>query len=153
MRTIEARLRRVMPITFVLWLAGSAAAADVPPDLRLQWTGKEATVRGVVGAKVDLEYELSNIGGSPAFAVIVRAQTTVGPVTAPIRIQPGPKPGAGTKRKVSFTLVRGMREICIDAALQHRDGGEPPEANFDNNRICRAISIDAQTARSEEAAR
>jgi hypothetical protein len=138
------------------WLALSSLgvipveAADAPPDLRLRWIPAASPVRGSVGETAELQYELSNAGGSPAFAVIVRVQTTVGPVGQPVRLQPGPAAGASMSRKVTLALVQGMREICIDAALQNRGGSDPPEANLENNRICRAISIAPQSG-SEEA--
>ena len=133
----------------MVFAAASLRAGDPPPDLRLRWKEPAAPVQGRAGAKVDLAYELTNIRGSPAFAVIVKAQTTVGPIGTAARIQPGPAAGAAMQRKVSFALVRGMREVCVDAVLQHRGGGDPPDPNPQNNRICRPITIVPQSANEE----
>lgn len=141
-------MRRLLALLLCLSIT-SLVTAEAPPDLRLRWKDSSSPVRGPAGAKIDLAYELTNIGGSPAFAVIVKAHTTVGPIGTPSRIQPGPAAGATMRKKVSFPLVRGMREICVDAVLQHRASSDPPEPNLENNRICRAISVDPQSASGE----
>src|SRR5687767_4585935 len=126
MQTIQSRW---LPAFRMALLASAAVslstAADTPPDLRLRWTTAGASVAGAAGTTADLQYELTNVGGSAAFAVILKAQTTVGASGQPVRLQPGPAAGASMQRKVSFALVRGMREICVDAVLQTRGRGEP----------------------------
>lgn len=154
MRTIEERRRRAISLILAVAVAAPLMADPAPADLRLQWAGGTAAdgspVRGAAGTSVSLPYEIVNVGGSGAFAVVVTSRTTVGSVGTPTRIQPGPQPGKAVGRKVSFALVRGMREICVDAALQHRAGGEPPDPDVANNRICRAIEVTPQPSRSEE---
>ena len=125
-------------------------AATRPADLRVLWGNDAASVQGHAGTNVELPYEVTNMGGTAAFAIVVTARTTVGSIGTPSRIQPGPQPGSAVVRKVSFALVRGMREICIDAVLQHRVGGEPPDPDLTNNRICRAISMLPEPRASEE---
>jgi hypothetical protein len=149
MRKLEPRDRFVVAL---LIAAPLFAAAPAPADLRLQWGGKEKSseVRGRAGTTVEVPYEISNVGGSPAFAVVVTARTTVGPVGAPARIQPGPPSGGTVSRRASFALVRGMRELCIDAVLQQRAGTEPPDPDLANNRICRPIAVAPQSDRPEE---
>lgn len=131
-------------------LQAANPVATTPADLRVRWESPEATVEGRAGMNVELSYEVANVGGAPAFAVVVSARSTVGAVGPPVRIQPGPKAGDAVKRKVSFALVRGMRELCLDAALQQRAGGEPPDPDLTNNRICRAITIVSAPRRPEE---
>lgn len=153
MQTIESRwpsaLRTALLASAVL---SFSVAADPPPDLRLQWTTAGTPVSGVAGSSAELDYELTNVGGSRAFAVILNVHTTVGRVGPPLRLQPGPAAGASVQRRVSFALVRGMREICVDATLQTRGEREPLEANLQNNRICRAVVVQPPT-RSEETSR
>ena len=154
MRRLEDRRRAALSLILAAAMAAPLPAAPAPADLRLQWAGEAAAIRrpvkGTAGTTVALPYEIVNVGGSDAFAVVVTSRTTVGPVGTPTRIQPGPQPGKAIGRKVSFALVRGMREICVDASLQHRAGGEPPDPDVANNRICRAIEVTPQQARSEE---
>jgi hypothetical protein len=153
MQTNESRWLRTLRTALLTSAAVSLPlAAAPPPDLHLLWSTAGASVSGAAGSSASLEYELTNIGGSPAFAVILKAHTTVGPVGPPLRLQPGPAAGASVQRKVTFALVRGMREICVDATLQTRGEREPPEANLQNNRICRAVVINTP-ARSEETSR
>lgn len=150
MQSIESRWLPAFRIALLASAAVSlSSAADTPPDLRLRWTTPGASVAGTAGITVDLQYELTNAGGSAAFAVILKAQTTVGAAGPPVRVQPGPVAGASMQRKVSFALVPGMREICVDALLQTRGRGEPPEANLENNRICRAVTVNPQTQPEE----
>lgn len=144
----DDRGRRAIALALILW-AAAISRAERAPDLLLRWTSSSAPVHGRAGSVVELPYELTNAGGAPAFAVILRTQTTVGPLGEPVRLQPGPAAGATVGRKVSFALVRGMREICVDVALQNRSGADAPEANLANNRICRAITVDPQSASEE----
>ena len=153
MQTNESRWLRALRIALLTSAAVSlTAAADTPPDLRLRWSTAGTSVGGTAGSSAALEYELANVGGSGAFAVVLNAHTTVGRVGPPERLQPGPAAGATVKRKVSFALVRGMREICVDATLQTRGERDPLEANLENNRICRAVIVHPPT-RSEEKSR
>jgi hypothetical protein len=139
-------------VTILILNAATPVVAANAPDLLLRWTTPGGPVRGVAGTAVELHYELTNAGGDPAFAVIVRAQTTIGEIGQPARLQPGPAAGAAIRRKVAFSLVRGMREICVDAVLQNRGGEDPPETNIANNRVCRAITVESPSS-SEETSR
>lgn len=153
MQTNESRWLRALRTALLTSAAVSlSVAADTPPDLHLQWSKTGSSVSGAAGSSAHLEYELTNVGGSGAFAVILNVYTTVGRVGPPLRLQPGPAAGASVQRKVSFALVRGMREICVDATLQTRGEREPLETNLQNNRICRAVVIHPPT-RSEESSR
>jgi hypothetical protein len=150
MRTFDDRRPRGAFLTAALLaVLAVPCRAGGAPDLALRWTGGGAAVRGAHGTTADLRFELANAGTAPAFAVIVKAQTTVGPVGQPVRLQPGPAAGATMQRSVTFALVRGMREICIDAVLQRRGDGDPPDPNPENNRICRAIAVDPQPTSQE----
>ena len=137
-------------VTILILFGAMSVGAENAPDLLLRWMAPAGPVRGVAGTAVELHYELTNAGGGVAFAVIVRAQTTVGEIGQPARLQPGPAAGAAIRRKVAFSLVRGMREICVDAVLQNRGGEDPPETNVANNRVCRAITVESASS-SEEA--
>jgi hypothetical protein len=152
MRSTETRSRAIRLTVILSLAAATLLAGDAAPDLRLRWKEPSVPIHGRTGTKVDLAYELTNIGASGAFAVIVKAQTSLGPIGAPARIQPGPDAGATLQRKVSFVLARGMREICVDAVLQLRSGSDPPEPNLANNRVCRPLTVDPQSA-SEEVSR
>lgn len=139
-------------IVGVLLIASPLAAmvATAPADLRVQWADRAPAVEGSAGTNVELAYEVSNVGGAAAFAVVITARTTVGPIGAPLRIQPGPREGSAVRRKVTFALVRGMREICLDAVLQHKTEGEPPDPDLTNNRVCRSITIVPDRRRPQE---
>jgi len=122
-------------------------AAEAPPDLFLEWlvdgraTVDAPDIIGPAGATVRLKYRIRNIGGTSAFAVVGRAQTALGRVGAPIRIQPGPDAGSHVDRHLDLPLAQGMREICIDVRLQTLAADDPKDPDTDNNRRCRRVTV------------
>jgi hypothetical protein len=126
--------------------------AEAPADLRLQWMTLPATpLRGAAGETVEIRYSLRNVGGTAAFAAIVKAQTSLGALGQPVRVQPGPGAGASVDRKLSVALANGMRELCLDALLQQKSETDPPDPNLKDNRICRTVEIvTPPTARASE---
>ena len=125
----------------------SLPATAAPPDLFLEWLVDGRAVidspdlTGRAGETVRIEYRIRNIGGTAAFAVIGQAQTALGRVGAPIRIQPGPDAGAHIDRHLDLPLARGMREICIDVQLQTLAADDPKDPDTDNNRRCRHVTV------------
>ena len=51
--------------------------------------------------------------------------------------------GQGETRTLSLSLARGMREVCIDAALETAHADEPRDPNPRDNRICRPVRVRA----------
>lgn len=119
----------------------AANGSTTPPDLRLEWLDPAEAIEGTAGETVELRYQLRNIGGRDAFAVVVRAHTSLGEPRRPERLQPGPKAGEKADRKLPLALAVGMREICIDVTLQNLSAEEPGDANVKDNRICRPIRV------------
>lgn len=132
---------RRLSLLLTLIAAAALVADTAPADLRLQWIGPPTAVRGSAGQTVDLRFEIRNVGGRDAFATIVKAHTTLGPLNSPQRVQPGPRAGASVERKLAVPLASGMREICVEASLQHRTDGDPPDPSPKDNRICRAVNV------------
>lgn len=138
-------------VALVLALAGygfgplpAALAASTPPaDLRLEWAGAEAPIAGRAGETVRLRFRLRNVGGDGAFAAVLAAATALGPQGAPERIQPGPGAGESLARSLRLPLAEGMRELCIDAALQRPRPEDPGDPNLGDNRICRPVRVRA----------
>jgi hypothetical protein len=129
------------PLLLLVLAAMPIRAGDAPADLRLQWVGPPAAVRGPAGSTMELRFQIRNVGGKDAFATIVKAHTTLGPLNAPARVQPGPRAGALVERKLAVALADGMREICVEASLQNRSDGDPPDPNPVDNRICRPVNV------------
>jgi hypothetical protein len=141
----ERRSATVNCVTTILMamLASAPASAEAepaPPDLRLEWR-EPAAVIGAAGETVDVRFRLRNVGGSPAFAVVQKTHSALGPYGQPVRLQPGPKAGQTLERTVSLALATGMKELCIEVALQTVDVDDPSDPNVADNRICRAIQI------------
>ncbi len=144
--------RRVLPLAAVsiaVALGASGAAAPPPPDLLLEWS-TAASVKGSAGTTVNLEYRVRNVGGQDAFAVLLRAYSALGPLHRPVRLQPGPRPGAAILRVLAVPLATGMREVCVEAGLQNLRLEDPPDSTPDNNRICRAVVVAAPAAGESE---
>jgi|SRR5687768_16040954 len=114
--------------------------APLPADLRLEWRDPRNVIEGSAGDTVEVRYRLRNIGGRDAFAVVVRAHTSLG-AGSPERLQPGPKAGASHERHLSIALATGMRELCIEAMLQNLDATDPPDPNPRDNRICSPVHV------------
>ena len=119
-----------------------AAAPPPPPDLRVAWTDGGKDLEGDAGVTVPIAYTIQNVGGRDAFAVVVRLTTALGPV-APIRLQPGPAAGGVLPRSQTVSLAVGMRELCVDVALQNVALEDPPDPNLTDNRICRGVKVKA----------
>jgi hypothetical protein len=123
------------------------AAVVAPPDLRLEWveaghtTREAAPVSGRPGETLRLPYQIRNVGGSDAFAVIVAAYTTLGPLGQAERLQPGPRAGQDTPRQLTLPLARGMREVCLDVHLQTLNVSDPQDPNPSDNRLCRRVDV------------
>jgi hypothetical protein len=123
------------------------AAVAPPPDLRVEWVSSGAPtregepVRGKAGEVRRLEYQVRNVGGADAFAIILAAQTALGPFGKPVRIEPGPQPGRLLRRTLELPLAEGMREVCIEAALQTSNADDPHDPNPQDNRLCRRVEI------------
>jgi hypothetical protein len=118
-----------------------AAAAESPADLRLEWVGGDAAVSGKVGQTVELKTLLRNVGGRGAFAAVVKTHTSLGPFGDPVRVQPGPAAGASLPRTITIPLALGMRELCVEVALQNVAVDDSQDPNPRDNRICRAIKV------------
>ena len=135
----------------LLLFATAAAAAPPPPDIRLEWAGGAAPVEGPAGKVVDLGYAVRNVGGETAFAVVIRTLTSLGPHGQPVRLQPGPDPGAQFDRTLAITLARGIREVCVEADLQNRNRDDPLDPTPSDNRICRVLRVaDREPARDRK---
>ena len=143
--------RAITGLWLVLVLAGLPVRAQVPhgPDLRLEWLvdGKPRTqapaIEGPSGTRVTVSYRLGNNGDRDAFAVVLRAFTALGPFGAAERVEPGPAAGRHHDRSFTLVLSEGMRELCLEARLQNRAAGDPPDPRPQDNRICRRIHVPA----------
>lgn len=120
-------------------------AAEPPPDLHLEWivNGRAVTdappITGRSGETVELAYRIRNVGGRDAFSVVITAQTALGRIAAPRRIHPGPRAGAAFDRTLKMALARGMRELCVEVALQNLNAEDPGDPEPANNRRCRRV--------------
>ncbi len=118
-----------------------------PPDLRLEWLieGRRArtpdAVHGTAGEVIRLDYVLLNVGGAPAFAVVLSATTTLGPLPASQRLQPGPAPGQSLRRSLRLPLATGVRQVCVQARLQMASAHDPGDPNPDDNLLCREVIV------------
>jgi hypothetical protein len=92
---------------------------------------------------VEVDYLLRNVGGAAAWAVLVSAATTLGPVGTPARLQPGPGAGEGVRRRLALALAEGQREVCVEARLQTLNADDPGDPEPADNRRCRAIVVAA----------
>ncbi len=124
-----------------------------PADLLIEWVTESRhpspPIEGESGTSVDVGYRVRNIGGSDAYAVLIRSHSALGPLGQPIRLHPGPKAGRGIERTLRVPLARGMRELCVEGRLQTlgTDPHEDPSPN--NNRACRPIRIVDRHAHQE----
>jgi hypothetical protein len=116
-------------------------ATATPPDVRLDWINAADVITGEAGATIEMRYSVRNVGGAPAFAVVLRNVTSLGPLGEPLRVQPGPEPGKKMDRVLSFALAPGMRELCVEATLQNRNLDDPLDPTPSNNRICRVVRV------------
>lgn len=117
------------------------APAPAPADIRLEWLGSTEAIESEVGKTVEVRYVIRNTGGRPVFAVVLKTLTSLGPLGEPIRIQPGPEPGKRIERKLSFAVAAGIREICIEGALQNRNRDDALDPTPGDNRICRVVRV------------
>jgi hypothetical protein len=142
-----------------LWLlpCDRLDATGPPPDLYLEWivNGRAVTdappITGASGETVELAYRIRNVGGRDAFCVVITAQTALGRVSPPRRIQPGPKAGAAFDRTLSMALARGMRELCVEVALQNLDAEDPEDPEPANNRRCRRVQTNETAGKHDGA--
>ncbi len=132
----------MFPFTLALFL--SAAVASAPPDIRLEWTGGAGPIEGKAGQTIELTYVVRNVGGTEAFAVVLRGLSSLGPTGDPVRIQPGPAAGRRIDRRSTMALASGMRELCIEATLQNRNRDDPLDPTPSDNRICRVVRVAAE---------
>ena len=143
----ESRARTALLLAgLVLVVGDSTAVAPPPPDLRLEWSDDGRPVSGAAGTTAELAYRVRNIGGQGAFAVLLRAYSALGPLHRPVRIQPGPGPGAAVARVVAVSLAAGMREVCVEAQIQNLRIEDPSDPTPENNRICRAVAVEGPEA-------
>ncbi|MBZ0089314.1 MAG: hypothetical protein K8H90_02935, partial [Thermoanaerobaculia bacterium] len=103
------------------------------------------------GETVRLRFRLRNVGGEGAFAAVLAAATALGPQGAPERIQPGPRAGESLARSLRLPLAEGMRDLCIDAALQRPRPADPGDPNPGDNCICRPVRVAAKPGAPEPA--
>jgi|GEM_PF-5339133 len=152
MKRVYLRRLNLPPVTLLLWMAVSSLGhADdppaPPPDLRLEWLidgrrGRTAdAVRGSAGEVVRLDFVLFNVGGSPAFAALLSATTTLGPLPASQRLQPGPAPGQSVRRSLRLPLAAGVRQVCVQVRLQTAHAADPGDPNPDDNLLCRDVIV------------
>lgn len=143
-------MRHDLLLTFLACAIGLlpvAVEGASAPDLRLEWkVGSRSTrtapsLEGESGTQLRIAYRIRNVGGRDAWAVFVRAYTTLGTVGPEARLRPGPGAGRALERQIVLTLAQGMRELCLEARLQQLDIQESPEANTDDNRLCRRIRV------------
>jgi len=118
--------------------------AASPADLRLEWAVAKDSIDGRAGETVEIRYLLRNVGGADAFAAVLSTSTALGPQGAPRRVQPGPRAGDSLALTLSLPLAEGMRELCIDAALQNLRAEDPADPNPGDNRICRTVKVRAR---------
>lgn len=123
------------------------ARAEAPPNLRLEWledgrpTTETEPIGGETGETLRLPYQVRNIGGNRAYAVLLKAYTTLGPLGKPERLQPGPRAGEELLRWVDLPVSRGTREICLEARLQTLDADDPQDPDPSDNRLCRRVTV------------
>lgn len=128
--------------------AVSSSEAAASADLRLEWlleerpTRKAPVIEGSAGEVILLPYRVRNVGGRDAFALVIRADTALGAVGAPERLEPGPEAGEAVQRSLALPLAAGMRELCLEARLQNRRAEDPPDPNTEDNRICRRVEVE-----------
>jgi hypothetical protein len=125
----------------LLALVMDGSGGPAPVDLRLEWVGGSAAVSAAAGETVTVNYKLRNGGESDAFAVVLRAVGSLGPLGNPVRLHPGPKAGQLMERRLSFNAAAGLREVCVDATLQNLNRDDPADPTPSNNRICRAVEV------------
>ena len=139
-------------VTLVLALAvpspaRASEAGATPPDLRLEWVidGRRVrtpdAVRGTAGEVLQFEYVLLNVGGAPAFAAVLSATTTLGPLPASHRLQPGPQPGQSVRRSLRLALATGMRQVCVQVRLQTARAADPGDPSPEDNLLCREVIV------------
>lgn len=146
-----ASARLFLLVLVLLPRVGPLAWAAEPPaaDLRLEWlangrvSSSPEPVGGRAGEKVVVTYRIQNVGSSDAFAVVLTALSALGAVAPAQRLQPGPAASRSVDRSLEVRLAEGMRELCIEASLQNRDAGDPPDRNPRDNRICRQLIVEA----------
>jgi len=138
---------RAVPLVMALAASGlahpSVPTGEQSGDLRLEWTGAAGKIQGRAGEAVVLRFQLRNVGGRDAAAAVLAVATALGPLGPPRRLAPGPRAGQGETRTLSLSLARGMREVCIDAALETAHADEPRDPNPRDNRICRPVRVRA----------
>jgi hypothetical protein len=143
----SGRTVAVACLAFALSWCASPSPAQQGPDLRLEWLheGRARTqappLEGRSGERLEVSYRLGNSGDRDAFAVILRAFTALGPQGTPERVEPGPAVSQQIDRTVTIVLSEGMRELCLEARLQNRSAGDPPDPRPHDNRICRRIQV------------
>lgn len=127
-----------------------AAAANVraaPPDLHLEWLEGGVPTRdapgldGETGQTLTLRYQVRNVGGSDAFALVLTESTSLGRLSGPSRVQPGPAAGAALARTLRLALAPGIREVCVQATLQTERLADPEDPNPENNVLCRRVRV------------
>ena len=141
-------LIRSASVSALLLLAASlAGASQPPPDLHLEWlhegrpTREAPDLEGRPGQTRSLAYVLRNVGGSPAFAVVISESTTLGRLGLARRVQPGPAPGDSMTRTLRFALAEGIREVCVHVTLQTTRVTDPEDPNPENNVLCRRVRV------------
>lgn len=133
---------RARTLILIASFAASAARAESPPDLRLEWIGGPTLVRGTTGDTVDLRYRIRNLGGRDAFASVLKTLSSLGAVGEPLRIQPGPAAGRHLDGPLKIVLATGMRELCIEILLQNRTREDPADPTPGDNRACRPVKVE-----------
>jgi hypothetical protein len=152
------RSREPFGIALLVAAALLAGAAPPPPDLLLEWiegqrpTTSAPPVAGRAGEVVHLDYQVRNIGGRDAFAMLLSAHTALGRVAPPRRVQPGPARGHALPQRLDLPLAVGMREVCVEARLQNLSADDPPDPEPRNNRRCRRVEVVPHDDRSATAA-
>ena len=142
-------MRKIAIPLAALLVCTAAGGTKAPADLRLQWADNGSALDGKAGDTIDVRFALRNVGGSDAFAVILKTHTTLGPYGQSARLQPGPRAGESLDRRVSLPLATGMKELCVEASLQTVALDEPRDPNLGDNRICRAVTVTSRAPRSE----
>ena len=153
----EPRRRSALVVAAALLLI-AASSPPAPPDLRLSWVDGRGSrpggspLRGSPGRTIRLRYQVRNVGGSDAFAVVVSAATALGPIGLPMRFEPGPDAGARIDGVLDLALADGMREVCLEARLQTVRPEDPGDPNPADNRLCRPIEAVVKDSRQRTAA-
>jgi hypothetical protein len=115
-----------------------------PADILIEWVDVEpeaVPLEGESGTTTEVKYRVRNIGGTDAYAVLIRSYTALGPLGPSIRLRPGPRAGRDIERTLTVPLARGMRELCIEGRLQALDSTATEDPSPQNNRACRPIRI------------